>query len=70
MSSHSGSFHFVKRVRIRNYSGPQYSRIFPYSVRRQENAEKMRTRINPNTDSFYAVFFGKISMEFLKIKSY
>ena len=27
----------------------------PYSVRMRENPGKMRTRIYPNTDSFYAV---------------
>ena len=31
-------------------------RISPYSVQMQENAGKMRTRITPNTDTFYAVF--------------
>ena len=30
-------------------------RIFPYPVQMRENAGKMRTRITPNTDSFYAV---------------
>ena len=30
-------------------------RISPYSVRMQENAGKMRTKINPNTDTFNAV---------------
>ena len=62
-------FHCVKRVRIRSYSGPHFSRIFshldwiqrdsisPYSVRMRENPGKMRTRITPNTDSFYALFF-------------
>ena len=30
-------------------------RISPYSVRMQENAGKVRTRITPNTDNFYAV---------------
>ena len=29
--------------------------ISPFSVRMRENGEKMRTRITPNTDSFYAV---------------
>ena len=29
--------------------------ISPYSVRMWENAGKMRTRITPNTDTFYAV---------------
>ena len=32
-------------------------RISPYSVRMWENAGKMRTRIIPNTDTFYAVCF-------------
>ena len=47
--------HCVESVRIRSYSGLHFSRIFPYSVRMRENEEKMRTRITPNTDSFYAV---------------
>ena len=57
--------HCVKRVRIRSYSGPHFSRIrtkygeilriSPYSVRMRENAEKMWTRITLNTDIFYAV---------------
>ena len=68
------SFHLltitcVKRVRIRSYSGPHFSRIFqrirteyeeirsisPYSVQMWENPGKMRTIITPKTDSFYAV---------------
>ena len=85
--------HCVKFVRIRSYSGPHFSRIFPNSdgirrdthirteyreilpmwIRRdtriwteygeilrispcsariRENAEKMRTKITPNTDTF------------------
>ena len=39
--------HCVKRVRIRSYSGPYFSR--------------MRTRITPNTDSFYTVLTIRIS---------
>ena len=31
-------------------------RISPYSVQMRENLGKMRTRITPNTDSFYTVF--------------
>ena len=31
------------------------NRISLYSVRMRENAGKMRTRITPNTDTFYAV---------------
>ena len=66
------SWHFsvdlpcVKRVRIRNYSGPHFSWIFPhsdcispYSVR--ENPGKMRTRITPNTDSFYVASVQELS---------
>ena len=48
----------VKSVRIRSYSGPHFpafglnTEIYsPYSVRMRENAGKMRTRINPNTDT-------------------
>ena len=31
----------------------------PQSVRMRENQGKMRTRITPNTDSFYAAHFSK-----------
>ena len=41
------TLHCVKSVRIRSIS--------PYSVRMRKNAGKMRTRITPNTDTFYAV---------------
>ena len=35
---------------------PDFPRsISPYLVRKRENPRKMRTRITPNTDSFYAV---------------
>ena len=60
--------HCVKYVRFGSYSGPHFSRIFShsdwileilrislYSVRMRENAWKIRTRITPNTDTFYAV---------------
>ena len=60
--------HCIKYVRIRSYSGPHFpafSRIWteygdiphisPYSVRISENAGKMRIRIPPNMDTFYAV---------------
>ena len=41
-------WHCVKSVRIRSYSGPHSSRIFPHS-------DWIRTRITSNTDTFYAV---------------
>ena len=59
------NIHCVKSVCIRSYSGPHFPRIFPhselirrdspYSVRMRENAGKVRTRITPNMDTFYAV---------------
>ena len=33
------------------------------SVRIRENARKMRTRITPNTDTFYAVWFSNFNSE-------
>ena len=70
----------VKTVRIGSYSGPHFSRIFPnpdwispYSVRMQKNARKMRTRITPNTDTFYAVevldFFAGIDLNIFSTNS-
>ena len=60
--------HWVKSVHSRSYSGPYFCRIFPhldwiwgdtstspYTVRMRGNAAKIRTRITPNTDTFYAV---------------
>ena len=49
------NIHCMKSVRILSYSGPHFSRIFPYSVWMWENARKTRTRITPNTDTFHAV---------------
>ena len=57
-----GKIRCVKRVHIRSYSGPPFSRIrnecgdilriSPCSYRIRENAGKMRTRITPNTTLF------------------
>ena len=52
-------YHCVQSVRIQSYSGPHFFRIFPHSdwiLRMREHVGKMRTRITPNTDTFYAVF--------------
>ena len=65
MSFPRGSFHFrVILVRIfpvfsciRTECG-EILRISPYSVRMRENTGKMRTRITPNTDTFYAVLWS------------
>ena len=51
----------VENVRIRSYSGPYVSTFglnterYSLSLHIQSECEKMRTRIIPNTDIFYAV---------------
>ena len=53
--------HCVKSVRIRSYSGPYFSGFrlnterYSISFCNQFECGKIRTRINPNTDTFYAV---------------
>ena len=53
--------HCVKSVRIRSYSGPYFPALrlnterYSVSLRIQPECEKIRTRITPNTDTFYAV---------------
>ena len=39
----------------------------PYSVRMRENSGKMRTRITPNTDSFYAVLSLQLCQKKLQV---
>ena len=52
--------------RIRTEYG-EILRISPYPVRMRENAGKMRTRITPNTDTFYAeVYEGLFSFWFFE----
>ena len=52
--------HCVKGVRIRSYSGP-YFPVFGLNTERyvsfriQSEFGEIRTRISPNTDTFYAV---------------
>ena len=63
----TASSHFVKSICIWSYFSPHFFRIWteygeilrisPYSVRMREISGKMRTRITPNTDTFYARFF-------------
>ena len=53
--------HGVKGVRIQSYSGPHFPLFglnkerYGVSLRIQSECGKMRTRITPNTDTFYAV---------------
>ena len=51
----------TKYIRIRTLYGEIQS-ISLYSVRMRENARKIRTRITPNMDAFYAVRFEDILM--------
>ena len=60
------SIHCVKSIRIRNYSGPHFPAFglnterYGVSLRIQSECGNMRTRITPNTDTFYAVIFKNI----------
>ena len=53
--------HCVKSVRIRSYSDPYFPTFglnterYGVSLRIQSKYGKIRTRITPNTDTFYAV---------------
>ena len=57
--------------RIRTEYG-EILRIYPYSLRMRENAGKIRTRITPNTDTFYAVvgscYFQNFYVTHLQVK--
>ena len=69
--------HCVKSVRIRSYSGPHFPAFglnterYSVSLRIQSECRKTRTRITPNTDTFYAVLmiagFRKLSYTLLLI---
>ena len=55
--------HCVKGVRIQSYSGPHFHAFglnterYSVSLRILSECGKMRTRITPNTDTFYTVPF-------------
>ena len=60
-------YHCVEVLRIRSYSGPHFS-SFRLNIERyfvslciQSKCRKTRTRITPNTDTFYAVHFVNIA---------
>ena len=63
----STKVHCVKSVHIRSYSGPYFPTFglntdrYGVSLRIQSKCGKIRTRITPNTYTFYAVvLFGEI----------
>ena len=55
------STHCAKNVRIRSYSGPYFyafglnTERYSLSLHIQSKCEKLRNRVTPNTDTFYAV---------------
>ena len=55
--------HCVKNVRIRSYSGPHFPAFgrnterYGVTLRIHSKCGKMRTRITPNTDTFYTVIW-------------
>ena len=50
------TLHCVKRVRIRSYSGLNFSTfVLNTALRIESECVKLWTRITPNTDTFYAV---------------
>ena len=63
--------HCVKSARIRNYFGPYFPAFglnaerYSVSLRPQSEWGKIRTRITPNTGTFYAVTFCRFSSFFL-----
>ena len=64
----------VKSIRIRSYSGQQFPAFrlnmerYSISLRIQSECGKMRIRITPNTDTFYAVLFHDFHMNRNKLK--
>ena len=58
--------HWVKSVHIRSYSGPYFPAFglnterYGVSLRIQSKCGKIRTRITPNTDTFYAVYIYQL----------
>ena len=49
----------MKSVRIRSYSGLHFHAFGVGSLRFQSECGKIRTRITPNTENFYAVLYTK-----------
>ena len=62
--------HCVKRLRIRSNSGPHFATFglnmerYSVSLRIQSECGKMRTKITPNTDTFYEVNTGNVRAKF------
>ena len=69
---HNAYIHCVKRVRIQSYSCPHFPAFrlnterYGVSLRIQSKCGKIRTRITPNTDTFYAVMCNRVK-EWLNI---
>ena len=69
LSKLSWTSHCIKGVCIRNYSGPHFSAFglnterYRLSLRSHSKCGKMRTKITPNTGTFYAVFAAEIKLK-------
>ena len=69
MMNQGANQHCVKSVRIRSYPGPYFpafglnAKRYSVSLRIQSECGEMRTRITPNTDTFYAVLLKQIKKE-------
>ena len=65
IQTENGDLRCVKILRIRSYSGPHFPALglntkrYSISLRIQSACGKMRIRITPNTDPFYAVLLRK-----------
>ena len=61
LPANSGGVHYIKSVRIRNFSDPHFptfrltKEIYSVNIRIQSQCGKIRTRKTPDTDTFYAV---------------
>ena len=64
----SSSFHCLKNVHYQSFSGPHFpvfglnTETYPLNLRIQSECRKMRTRISPNTNTFYKVFSYFVSL--------
>ena len=52
-------YHCAESVRIRSFSGPHFPALGLNMKRYESECGKIRTRKNPNTDTFYAVFWSE-----------
>ena len=64
-NNHFTTIHCVKIVRIWSYSGPYFPAFRLNTVRAQLKCGKMRSRITPNTNTFYVVIAKQIEVKLI-----